>query len=176
MAGSKKKSLDWPPCERRIWNSDMVMKVAGGVGRVRYDIESYLTEQVQWVSTQSPSQTRQPVERTWRFRKNNGFTAAGKDYKALYQLRDKKVPDCFHWYEDIYGREVFCIFRRKYPAMDADDTMYDNRLLRWYFLREDGKLTRIYHADGSPNIYVTEDVAYVEYGIWRQMRNERYFG
>ena len=61
-------------------------------------------------------------------------------------------------------------------AMDVYDTMYDTRSYRWYFIREDQKLTRIYHDDESMNIYVTEDVRQVEYDIWREMKNHEYFG
>ena len=182
MAGFKKnrrgekKSTEWPLCGRTPWTQDMVMQSAGGAGRIVYDRESYLTECLHWVSLCDPSRIRVPEEKTRRFRAGEGFTAAGKQYSRLSQLREKRVPEEFCWYQDIYGREVFYICKRKYIAMDVYDTMYDTRSYRWYFIREDQKLTRIYHDDESVNIYVTEDVREVEYDIWREMRNHKYFG
>lgn len=171
--GEKKKDT-WPACERRHWDRDMVMK-SNGVGRIAYDSEVYLTEQLKWVSTTNPDRVRVPQEKTRRYRLGEEFTAAGKVYRSLSQLREKKVPDVCHWYEDIYGREVFFVSNRKYFAMDVFDLMYDDRSTLWYFIREGEKLTRIYHDHGSPNIYVTEDVAGVEYNIWLEMRNSGYF-
>lgn len=183
MAGFKKnkrgekKSADWGSCERTPWQEDMVMQPSGGAGRVTYDRESYLTECLHWVSRQNPGQTRMPQEKTLRFRAGAVFTAAGKQYSHLGQLREKRVPDdTFRWYQDIYGREVFAMSKRKYMAMDVYDTMYDNRCCRWYFIREGLKLTRIYHDDESPFVYVTEDVRELEYDLWREMKNHRYFG
>lgn len=182
MAGFKKnkrgekKPTDLPACERTPWTNDMVMQPSGGVGRITYDRESYLTECLHWVSSHDPSQIRVPQEKTRRFRTGAGFTAAGKDYERLAQLHAKRVPDINSWYQDIYGREVFIVCKRKYFAMDIYDQMYDTYCYRWYFIRDGLKLTRIYHDDESYNIYVTEDVREVEYDIWCEMKNHRYFG
>ena len=183
MAGFKKnkrgekKTTDLSACERTPWTDDMVMQPSGGAGRIIYDSESYLTECLHWVSSHDPSQIRVPQEKTRRFRTGEGFTAAGKEYRWLSELRKKRVPDgTYSWYQDIYGREVFVVAKLKYFAMDIHDVMHDTRCFRWYFIRDGLKLTRIYHDDESYNIYVTEDVREVEYDVWREMKNHRYFG
>lgn len=179
MARSKnrrraKQSKDWEPCALRPWTEDMVIKY-DDAGGIRDCHESYTTKKLKWVSRRDPMLVRIPREETKIFRVRGSFTAAGREYKGLWQLREKKVPDIFHWYEDIYGREVFCVFKRRDAALDYYDKVYDTRCRRWYLLREGQKLTQIYHVDESPIIIVTEDVRGLEYDIWQEMVEYGYF-
>ncbi len=172
----EKKQRELPACTRRVWTDDLVMKPAGGTGRVSYDGKTYLAERLRWESSRDSGIFREPQPSTRKFRRGDGFTAAGRDYDSLRQLRVKQVPEESGWYEDQYGREVLYLAERKYFAMDIYDTLYDNRCLRWYFIRENHKLTRIYSDDESSWIYVTEDVQDLEYDCWREMKNRHYFG
>ena len=179
MARSKnrrrvKQSKGWEPCALRPWTEDMVIKYDDSGGITSYH-ESYITKKLKWVSRRDPTLVRIPRQETKTFRMDKSFTAAGRGYKGLWQLRDKKVPDVFHWYEDIYGREVFCVFKRSNADWDYFDRIYDTRCRRWYLLRDGEKLTQIYHVDGSSDIIVTEDVRGLEYDIWQEMVKYGYF-
>ncbi len=89
-----------------------------------------------------------------------GFGAAGKIYVNLKMLCAKK-SDKENLCYDAYGREVLCL-AELFPCFDSYDYMNENRYYRWFFIREKGKLTRVYHSDTMPEIEITEDVRYVE--------------
>ena len=58
----------------------------------------------------------------------------------------------------------------RFPCFDSYDYAHENRYYWWLFIKEKGKLTRIYHADGTHKIQVTEDVRNLEDKCWQQMK------
>ncbi len=96
------------------------------------------------------------------------FKAAGKTYTGLNGLCCKK-SDTEDLYYDVHGREVLCV-AELFPCFDSYDYMNENRHYRWFFIREEGKLTRIYHSDTMPKIEITEDVRHVENDCLERMR------
>ena len=96
------------------------------------------------------------------------FTAAGRAYpswKALCVEQDETG----HFCKDIYGRDVFCMSER-FPCFDSFDYANETRRYRWFFLKEKGKLTRVYYADERKKIQVTEDVRDLENNCREQMQ------
>ena len=89
-----------------------------------------------------------------------GFKAAGKIY-ANWKKLCVKQSDKENVYYDAYGREVLCL-TELFPCFDSYDYMHENRHYRWFFIREKGKVTRVYYSDTRPTIEITEDVRYVE--------------
>lgn len=106
-------------------------------------------------------------------RLRHGFRAAGKRYSSLAQLRHDRGN---HVYlsRDIYGREVLSL-KRGFPTFDEFDAMYEDRMYHWYFLREEGRLTRIYYCDEDDTVYVTEDVREIEDWCLETMMELGYF-
>ena len=114
-------------------------------------------QKIEWVS--SNGSVREPEEETKTFAYPGPFTAAGKPYPNLKSLAVIKRNDLL--YKDIYGRPVVCVSER-FPCFDSYDYANENRYYRWFFIREKGKLTRVYYADERPKVEVTEDVASLE--------------
>ena len=115
-------------------------------------------KKIQWVARDGS--VRIPEETNKTFSYPGPFVAAGKtyiDWKSLCAF--KKRGD--YLYKDIYGREVFCVFEL-FPCFDSYDYANENRYYRWFFIKENGKLTRVYYADERPKIEVTEDVGSLE--------------
>ena len=124
--------------------------------------------QILWVTPEGG--TRIPEERNREFVYPGAFTAAGKVYpgwKALCSDWDGSGCLC----RDIYGREVFCI-SELFPCFDSYDYANETRYYRWFFIKEKGKLTRIYYADERNRIQVTEDVRDLENKCLEKMRKE----
>jgi len=139
---------------------------------------SYPSRKLQWVSVEQdengqPQHTRTPQEQVTSFPMAEGFTAAGKHYTKLEELYaeadEKKI-----WCKDIYGREVLYL-AEKFPCFDSYDYATESRFFRWFFLREGGKLTRVYHTDETDEIIVTEDVENLESKQWEEMKRLGYF-
>ena len=59
----------------------------------------------------------------------------------------------------------------RFPCFDSFDYLTENRFYRWFFIREGNSISRIYAIDTKPNIYVTDDVGYVEYNLLNELRN-----
>ena len=57
---------------------------------------------------------------------------------------------------------------------DSHDFMYEDRYHRWFFICENGNLTRVYTNDGDTRIHVTEDVGGIEDKCWREMEKAGY--
>lgn len=104
--------------------------------------------------------TRIPEETQKTFVYPGPFMAAGKPYVGLRALRAQQ-DETGHICKDLYGREVFYLWER-FPCFDSYDYANENRYYRWFFIKEDGKLTRIYHADERKTLEVTEDVRNLE--------------
>ena len=88
------------------------------------------------------------------------FKAAGKVYVGLASLRVQQ-DESGHCCRDIYGREVLYT-DELFPCFDSYDYLNEDRYYRWFLIREDGKLTRVYCADRRGTVQVTEDVRTLE--------------
>ena len=122
--------------------------------------------QIYWIA--SDGSIRIPEETKKEFLYPGIFTAAGRVYpswKALCVKQDETGYLC----KDIYGRDVFCMSER-FPCFDSFDYANETRRYRWFFLKEKGKLTRIYYADERKRIQITEDVHDLENKCREQMQ------
>lgn len=159
------------------WDGEMTLQAVGWTDMVKYNTLSYSAVGVQWISQEteedgSTRRTRQPQEHTTCY---TGFPiqAAGKTYRDLRQLTCGKKGH-YRLYRDVHDRLVFQMVK-PFPCFDEFDAMCETRMYRWYFLRENGRLTRIFTADDSDEIYVTEDVARLESFVWEHMKQWGYF-
>ena len=159
------------------WDGEMTLQTAGWADMVRYGTTSYSAMRLRWISQETQEDgstrlTRQPQEHTTRYA---GFPiqAAGKTYHSLDQLTWGKKGH-FRLYRDVHDRLVFRMVK-PFPCFDEFDARCETRMYRWFFLREEGKLTRIFTADDSGEIYVTEDVESLECCAWEHMLQWGYF-
>lgn len=153
------------------WTGDMVLQEVGEGEKVEYPRYSSWTVRLQWASRTlgedgAPLTVRTPSQRKLTLPVAPGFVAAGRPYAGLGMLTAKQGE---HWSRDIYGRQVLCL-RERFPCFDSYDYANEDRYFRWYFLLEGGKLTRVFHADGSATVVVTEDVRDLERTCWEQMQ------
>lgn len=156
----------------------MVLRPCGGGASARYPGCLYSTERIRWVSRRKtdaglPAEIRDPQESSRTYPIGWGFVAAGKRYSKLSELWTQP-GEGYPWYRDIYGRRVFCIAKR-FPCFDVFDAMHERRYYHWFFLREGNALTRIFYADESGTVHVTEDVANLEQYCVEQMEEHNYF-
>lgn len=167
-----------PKTKRRFWTGDMVLEECGCGDRVRYHDYMSFSTKIRWVSREkdgegNPVTVREPQEQTTEFPDDSCFYAAGKKYKSIRQLF-ARMDETGTWCRDKYGREVLYLIE-SFPCFDSFDAMYENRYYRWFFLREDGRLTRIFMSDGLWGVHVTEDVENLETGCWEEMQRLGYF-
>lgn len=112
------------------------------------------------------------------------FSAAGKTYISFEQLRaqgEEEIWSRDFWghhemigkFRDIYGRRVL-YFSIRFPAYDIYDKEYDDRFNRYYFLCENEKLTLIHYADSWDGFMVTEDVAELEWLVWKRLKSQQW--
>lgn len=140
--------------------------------RAKYSRSMYSTQRIRWVSIEQnengePKVIRLPVESSKKFRYPGRFTANGKNYENWGQLCHKET-DIRDVYTDIYGRVVFC-YAERFPCFDSEDYLYENRFYRWFFILDDGKITRVFYTDESKQIDVTEDAANIENNCWMEL-------
>ena len=133
------------------------IRVTGNQVRVSQDLCTNPGRQIEWVDVNGT--VRIPEERDRYFNCPGRFTAAGKIYPNLWYLCMEKKSDAL--YLDFYGREVFCV-AQLFPCFDSYDAMHETRHYRWFFIKESGRLTRVYYSDGRPQLRVTEDVRDLE--------------
>ena len=150
----------------------MKPQVFGNGTRVRYSRSMYSAQSIRWVSTEQdengePAVTRVPVESSRKLRYPGRFTADGKIYQDWRQLCCKET-NVSGVYTDVYGRSVFC-YAERFPCFDSEDYLYENRFYRWFFILDEGKITRVFYTDGCNQIDVTEDVANIEYICWKDL-------
>lgn len=159
------------------WAGDMLPRAVGPGKRIEYSgggsgSLSCGSTRLEWVSRETdreggPVRVRTPEERTVTV-PEVGFMAGGKLYASRSQLtaeREKNGP----WARDVYGRYVLVIEER-FPCFDSADFLYEKRYFRWYFLCQEGKLTRVYHTDETPTVTVTKDVLDLETQCWEKMQ------
>ena len=119
---------------------------------------------LKWVS---PEAERLPEANKTTYPVNRGFFAAGKQYRNLQQMTATQIGD--YLYHDIYGREVIAL-RERFPCFDCYDFLHENRYYRWFFLRDDQKLTLVYYEDERGTLDVTEDVSKLREWQWERIR------
>lgn len=145
---------------------------------VAYPLCSYASGKLQWTSRETdeqgnPLHVRVPSEKTETCHYPGKFTAAGKTYHNWQQLCVSE-DESGHFCKDIYGRSVLALWER-FPCFDSYDYLYENRYYRWFFLQENGKLTRIFYTDERKEIHITEDVCNLESKCWEQMQKLGYW-
>lgn len=172
---AKKKKA---PVRHAPWTGDMLPRSVGEGRKIGFRLMSCASSRIEWVSRAlndagSPATVRIPKEKTRKFIMKAPFIAAGKFYLSWKQLVHE-ADETKIWCRDIYGREVLFLAER-FPCFDSSDAIHENRFYRWFFLREDQKLTRVSFADGDVTICVTEDVADVEWKCWREIQRLGWF-
>lgn len=160
------------------WSGKMYPEPCGEGPRLNYPLSSYSSHLLRWVSREkdadgAPLKVRTPVESTRTFSVNGGFTAAGRHYDSLEQLY-VEYDSTKTWCRDCYGREVLYLAER-FPCFDSCDFENEDRFYRWFFLRQNDRLTRIHHTDTTGKIYVTEDLRSIERNMWSLMGICGYF-
>ena len=155
---------------------DLYLRCVGAGERVSYELSSYPTQAVEWVSketdkTGEPVVRRTPVERTVVVAVDDPFTIAGKTYRDINHFisydKDRQ------WATDIYGRRVLCITER-FPCFDSYDYLNETRCYRWFFLCDGNRLNRVFYTDGRMKVVVTEDVQNIESSCWEEMQKLGY--
>lgn len=126
--------------------------------RIDHDLRSDGGRMIEWVGADGT--VRIPEETVKDFAYPGPFVAAGKVYVNWKSLCCKQEVSGFLCW-DIYGREVF-YDAELFPCFDSYDYANETRHYRWFFIKEKGKLTRVYYSDGRRQIQVTEDVRNLE--------------
>lgn len=125
---------------------------------INHDLRCDGGREIQWIGADGT--VRIPEETIKDFVYPGLFVAAGKVYTSWKSLCIKQEDSDF-LYKDIYGREVF-YDAELFPCFDSYDYANETRHYRWFFIREKGKLTRVYYTDGRRQIQVTENVRNLE--------------
>ncbi len=160
------------------WSGKMIPQSCGEGPRLNYPLASYSSFRLRWVSLAkdaqgAPLSVREPAETSRTYPASGSFTAAGRRYTSLEQLFTEH--DSYKtWCRDCYGREVLYLAER-FPCFDSHDFANEDRFHRWFFLRQNDRLTRVHFTDTTGKIYVTEDVKYIEYNMWSLMGIFGYF-
>lgn len=136
----------------------------------RYPLMSSRTVQVTWVSETDPDVRRTPEETTAQYAPEGPLRILGQAYPCLdapdspfaAMQRGERTTDCF-------GREIFC-YRERFPCFDSADLANERRAFRWYFVREGDMLARVFHADSTDAVLVTDDVRHVDTSCWEAMK------
>lgn len=162
------------PPEPAPWRSGMILQAVGDGDMAQYPGYSCKTTRLQWVSRETdedgrPLSVRVPEPET-RVMSMWDFTAAGRSYKAPHELAE-------HWYDkggmdwcgDKYGHRVL-YDAEMFPCFDSSDYLYEDRYYRWFFLWEDGKLTRVQYTDDQDTVVVTDDVLDLENKWWKKIQ------
>lgn len=164
------------------WAGDMVPRETGSGKSIERSggggFTSSSTVRLEWVSREKdaegrPLKVRRPKNVRLYF-PAVCFMAAGRPYFGLSMLaahREQGSP----WAKDAYGRDVLVLTER-FPCFDSADYRNEKRYFRWYFLCRNGRLTCVYHTDGTPAVTVTEDVRDMEDDCWERMRKLACFG
>lgn len=138
--------------------------------RISYNMQFCKGTALEWVSGE---QVRIPQERTRVLRRGMPILAAGRLYMGTALLTVGKPP-ADGWTTDFYGRQVYC-YRERFPCFDSYDLTHESRYFRWFFICQDGRLTRIHMEDAQTTVYVTEDVAFLENDFWKKLEESGYF-
>lgn len=154
-----------------------IMRKGDKQGVIRDNLSFRRSISVKWVNTadkgmDGTARERIPSETIRTYTDGEPFRAAGRNYVSLEQLTVVK-DERGVWCRDVHGREVFCVAER-FPCFDSYDFLYEERCYRWFYIREKGRLTCIYHADGEKTFTVTEDMEMLGDNSWNCMLREGY--
>lgn len=150
---------------REEYSGPLRLRVMGRGSAINYEHGGYYSSQCLWWVSEETDADGQPVyiresrEHTVSLPAVMPFQAGGKLYRSLRELSPEDVIDGID--TDVHGRKVLC-YRERFPCFDSYDYLHEHRFYRWFFLKEKGKLIRVYTADESGWIYVTEDTENVE--------------
>lgn len=154
---------------------EMLLHCTSESKKISRDLDCTSAYKVEWISRETgedgrPLVIREPVEQEAVHTRRSIFTVAGKPYCGLNAFLHglKEIDE--DWAKDQYGRKVLRI-KRRFPCFDSYDYLTENRFYRWFFIREGNSISRVYASDDTPNVYVTDDVAYVEYNLLNELRD-----
>ena len=162
---------------RKPNHEEMVISVKSKGTSVSYRHMFLSAVKIRWESrrlteSDEPAVVREPLESTRKFSAKSPITAAGKKYTSIKQLCATPTEDD-SIYRDVYGRTVFCT-QMRFPCFDSYDYITENRYYRWFFIKEDNRLTRVYYEDESDVVIVTEDVENLESDCLEQMKEKMF--
>ena len=132
--------------------------------KCKYPTATYSAVAVEWVG---PQGVRIPEPETKEVPAGLPFIAAGKLYATRAQLCAKEGETENH-YKDIYGRDVLYLSER-FPCFDSEDFLNEKRHFHWYLIIENGRMTRVFYADRTKTMTVTEDVGFLENKCWEAL-------
>jgi len=128
---------------------------------------------VRWTMPDGTLRKPEPKERNYVY--PGIFTAGGKDYCNISQLCAEKLDEWGHVCRDIYGRDVFAEWER-FPCFDSYDYLYEHRYYRWFYIRDNDRLTCVYYEDEQKKITVTEDAVKIHDRCWKSMAEYNWQG
>lgn len=135
-----------------------MISLKDSTARICHSLRSEAGVEIQW--RQPDGTLRTPREERREPSYPGFFSVAGRVYTRCRALIAEETAE-ENLARDIYGREVLWM-AELFPCFDSYDYMNENRHYRWFYIREDGKLTRVFYADGNKMVEITEDVRYVE--------------
>lgn len=119
---------------------------------------------VEWIGLEDSNQVRKPSQQPKRSSRD-GFTAAGRHYQSVRELKAKIINASQRLYEDAYGRTVIDV-RERYACFDAQDYQTENRYVHWYLLLQADRLSCVYFDDGTGEVIVVDDAALLPWRVW----------
>lgn len=153
--------------------NDMIMVCEGTGKNIHYPTYMDSSSCVEWRSRDENSMiVRQPEETNRIYDLGESFVVGKREYESLEDLYVETDESCC-WCQDVYGQKVLYL-RERFPCFDSEDYLTEKRKYRWFFLRENNQLHRVFFADDSRKIYVTEDVKYLEDSCLEQMKEIGY--
>lgn len=128
---------------------------------------------VEWISPErdangDPVQVRKPQQHAKRVSRD-GFTAAGRHYQSVRELKAKIINAPQRLYQDAYGRTVIDV-RERYACFDAHDFQTENRYLHWYLVLQADRMSSVYFDDGTGEVIVVDDPALLPWRVWYILR------
>jgi len=162
-----------PQVKEPEYTAALKLCVMGDGSRVNYEPGGlYSAKCLWWVSEETDSEgqpvyIRESKEKTVKLPAALPFSAAGKLYLNIGQLYSGEEADGLT--TDIHGRQVF-YYRERFPCFDSYDYLHEHRYYRWFLLKENGRLTRVYTADESGWLHVTEDVENLERKLTEELK------
>lgn len=150
--------------KKNIENNKLV--VTDTDAEIDYELRWDREKQIEWVAPNGTVRIPKEVKKDFPY--PGTFVAAGKVYASWKLLCVKKGENSCAT-KDVYGREVLYMTER-FPCFDSYDYADENRYYRWFFIKENGKLTRVQYADERNKIQVTEDARNLEDKCREQMQ------
>lgn len=151
---------------------EYAVTVTGEGDKAEYDSRSGSTKRIMWISRETaadghPLRIRTPKSASKTYKLPLPFKAADKNYSSLDKLLAEKSAD--GTYRDCYGRVVLSVTER-FPCFDSHDYANESRCYRWWIIVGEGYISRIFHTDGSKDIFVTDDVQDIEENCLEELK------